>query len=406
MVDFPCTPYELEQLFKYCANPHIPHRNRIVAFMLLVELQLFAQHLDTVLQDRTMRILLDNPIYRDIPNPIMRPEDMAFIKRLHIPARFLHTKDDGTMALHVMCAPDPKKLFDLEQLAQYALIYSRPGLENTWQGIVVDFAYHMHWQTLFGFALCRALCANSASKTTLVCQFALVMAQPGLYQEAVVAYAAANPTPPFVAQYGANVEICQVHIPDDQVRNFSDNHALHVLIHNCIPLDWVDHAYTYGVVYLEQQFHQPTMSLDVFQDVNDERLQRLSVYETPPTIPHWNGWREISEEDRYCLLFKHAKEVAAQIDTEGLGLYYYIGMDPNVGQLWKQTPVHGTMPVIGPAINVALTNSIMVDVTAAGGPLTPPKTESAPQPPVINITQPEAATTMEAGRAQTTTGTG
>ncbi|KAG6894079.1 hypothetical protein C0992_007588 [Termitomyces sp. T32_za158] len=138
-----------------------------------------------------------------------------------------------------------------------------------------------------------------------------------------------------MAQYGADVEICQVHVPDDQVQNFSDDDVLCVLIHNRIPPDWVDHAYTYGVVYLEQQFHQPMMSLDIFRDVNDERLQRLSVYGTPYTIPHWDGWREISEEDRYRLLFKRAKEVAAQIDTEGLGLYYYIRMDPNVGQLWK-----------------------------------------------------------------------
>ncbi|KAG6894925.1 hypothetical protein C0992_003938 [Termitomyces sp. T32_za158] len=174
-----------------------------------------------------------------------------------------------------------------------------------------------------------------------------------------------------MAQYGANIELCQVYVPDDQVRNFSDDDAICVLIHNRIPPDW-----------------------------------RLSIYGTPPAIPAWDGWQEILEEDRYCLLFKRAEEVAAQIDTEGTGLYYYIGMDPNVGQLWKQTPAHGTMPIIGPAINVALTNSIMVDATAAGGPSTPLKTEFAPQPPAINIAQPEAATMTETGRAQATTGTG
>ncbi|KAG6894930.1 hypothetical protein C0993_010459, partial [Termitomyces sp. T159_Od127] len=94
--------------------------------------------------------------------------------------------------------------------------------------------------------------------------FALVMARPGLYWEAVAAYAAANPTQPFVAQFGANLEIQQVHVPDDQVQNFTNNDAICILIHNRIPPDWVDHAYMYGVVYLEQQFHQPTMSLDVF----------------------------------------------------------------------------------------------------------------------------------------------
>ncbi|KAG6896980.1 hypothetical protein C0992_004870 [Termitomyces sp. T32_za158] len=193
------------------------------------------------------------------------------------------------------------------------------------------------------------------------------MVQPGLYRQAVSDYAVANPMQPFVAQYGADLEICQVHVPDDQVWNFSDDNAIYV---------------------------------------NDEHLQRLSVYGTLPAIPNWDGWREISEEDCYHLLFKRADEVAVQIDTEGTGLYYYIGMDPNVGQLWKRTPAHGMMPVIGTAINVALTDSIMVDATAAGGPLTSPKTESKPQPPAINIAQMEAAMTTEVGRAQTTTETG
>ncbi|KAG6875599.1 hypothetical protein C0993_008355 [Termitomyces sp. T159_Od127] len=355
---FPCTPYELERLFKYCANPHVPCHNHIVAFMLISELQLVAQHLDTALQDRTMQILLEDLSYWDLPNPVQGPEDMAIIKQCHIPTCFLRTKDDGTSALHVMRAPDPKRPFDLEQIAQYALIYSWLGLENTWQDIVVDFAYRMHWQTLFGFALCRALCANSAGKTTIVQRFTLVMAHPRLYWEAVAAYAVANPTQPFVAQFGANLEIRQVHVPDDQVQNFTNDDTICVLIHNRIPPDWVDHAYTYGVVYLEQQFHQPTISLDIFRNIDDERLQRLAVYGTPPTIPNWDGWREMSEEDHY-LLFKHANKLAAQQDPEAIGLYYYIGMDPNVGHLWKRMPAHGTMPVIGSAINVALTDAIM-----------------------------------------------
>ncbi|KAG6876580.1 hypothetical protein C0993_002096 [Termitomyces sp. T159_Od127] len=299
---FPCTPYELERLFKYCANPHVPCHDRIVAFMLISELRLVAQRLDTALQDRTMQILLQDALYQDLPNPIQGPEDMAIIEQRHISMCFLCTKDD--------------EAFDLEQIVQYALIYSQPGLENTWQGIAVDFAYCMHWQTLFGFALRRALCMNSAGKTTIVQRFALVMAHPGLYREAVAAYAAANPTQPFVAQFGANLEIRQVHIPDDQVWNFTNNDAIRVLIHNRIPPDWVDHAYMYGMVYLEQQFHQPTMSLDVFQDVNDERLQRLVVYGMPPAIPNWDGWREISEEDHYCLLFKRADKMATQQDPE------------------------------------------------------------------------------------------
>ncbi|KAG6898974.1 hypothetical protein C0993_002107 [Termitomyces sp. T159_Od127] len=166
-------------------------------------------------------------------------------------------------------------------------------------------------------------------------------------------------------------------------------------------MDWVDHAYMYSVVYLEQQFYQPMMSLNIFKDINNEHLQHLAIYGTSPTIPHWDGWHELSEEDHYHLLFKHTEESATNLVPEATGLYYYIGMDLNVGQLWKQTPAHNMMPTIGAAINIALLDYDMVDATEAEGPMAPPKMESVPLPSVINVATGEAAKMMEAGRPQT-----
>ncbi|KAG6881758.1 hypothetical protein C0995_000757, partial [Termitomyces sp. Mi166 len=103
-------------------------------------------------------------MYRDIQSPIWGDEDKDFVIPQHIPTCFTCVKEDGTIALHVMRAPDPSQPFDLKQIAQYVLIFGWPGLENTWQGIAFDFAYRMHWQTLFGFALCWALCTTSAAK--------------------------------------------------------------------------------------------------------------------------------------------------------------------------------------------------------------------------------------------------
>ncbi|KAG6899704.1 hypothetical protein C0993_007715 [Termitomyces sp. T159_Od127] len=102
-------------------------------------------------------------------------------------------------------------------------------------------------------------------------------------------------------------------------------------------------------------------------------------------VPQWDGWHEMSKEDYCCLLFKHAKESMAGLSPEASGLYYYIGMDPNVDQLQKQTLVHGTMPAIGAATNIALTNCEMVDMTAAGGTMTPPKKDSELLPSTINV---------------------
>ncbi|KAG6876501.1 hypothetical protein C0992_012752 [Termitomyces sp. T32_za158] len=310
----------------------------------------------------------------DLVNPMQGPKDLGIAERQHIPLHYTHVKDDGMVALRIMRTPDPNKLLNLEQIAQYALIFGCPGMENTWQGIVADFAYWMHWRTLFGFAFCHTLCINSAGKMTLV------------YEK------------PFKAQQRAQLTIYQLHVPDDQVHNFSDEDVLRILLYNRIPLEWVDHAYAYCVVYLKQQFHQPIMSLDIFCEIDNEHLKHLKLYGTPLAIPRWDGWQETTEEDQYHLMFKQTEESTASLFPEANGLYCYIGMDPNVGQLWKRTLMHGTIPSIGVATNVALTDCDMVDMTVAGSPTTPLIMESEPLSPVTNITNEESTKTTKAGR--------
>ncbi|KAG6870362.1 hypothetical protein C0995_013526, partial [Termitomyces sp. Mi166 len=76
---FPRTPYELEQLYKHYANKHAPHRNRVVAYLLINELLLVAQKLDKSLLDKMMQALLYDPIYRDLQSPIQGEEDKDFV---------------------------------------------------------------------------------------------------------------------------------------------------------------------------------------------------------------------------------------------------------------------------------------------------------------------------------------
>ncbi|KAG6860149.1 hypothetical protein C0995_015199 [Termitomyces sp. Mi166 len=88
------------------------------------------------------------------------------------------------------------------------------------------------------------------------------------------------------------------------------------------------------------------MSLDIFHKIDDERHQHLLRYGTPPAISQWDGWREISEDNHYRLLFKRDKECALSKSPEAKGLYYYIGMDPNQVHLWKRTAAHGPLPPV------------------------------------------------------------
>ncbi|KAG6870043.1 hypothetical protein C0995_015575 [Termitomyces sp. Mi166 len=200
-----------------------------------------------------------------------------------------------------------------------------------------------------------------------------------------------------VAQYGSHLNLMQVHVPDEMARNFSDDDVLRILLHNQIPLDWVDHAYTYSVVYLEQQFHSPTMSMDIFHKIDDEHLQCLSHYGTPPTIPQWDRWREISEDDHYCLLFKRDEERALLNSPEAKGLYYYIGMDPNRVHLWKHTAAHGPLPPVPTATNITLVESSVVAATTASGPSASLGPVLASQEPATNIATSDVTMALESG---------
>ncbi|KAG5351285.1 hypothetical protein C0989_007082 [Termitomyces sp. Mn162] len=294
-----------------------------------------------------------------------------------------------------MPTPDSSNPFDLEQLAQYVLIFGQPGLENTWQRIAFNFAFWMHWQTLFGFALCQALCANSTVKTTVVKRMALVMVQPGMYQDAVAAYNAAFSDQPMVAQHGASINIHLVHVPDDVACNFSDKNALHILLHNHNLVDWVDHAYIYSMVYLKQQFHQPMLSLDIFKAIDNECIECLAQYGAPPAIPQWNEWREMSKDDHYCLMFKHDKEHILPDSLEAKDLYFFISMNPNWDCLWKQTAAHGELPPLADATNIALSKLTLVDTKTELGPSTPLRMELASSTLMANIAMGNVAMMME-----------
>ncbi|KAG6893586.1 hypothetical protein C0995_016651 [Termitomyces sp. Mi166 len=212
-----------------------------------------------------------------------------------------------------------------------------------------------------------------------------------MYREAVASYNAV-----FLDQL-------MVHMPDEMAQNFSDNDALRILLHNWIPLDWVDHAYIYGVVYLEQQFYNPMMSLDIFCEIDDKRHQRLLRYGTPPTIPQWDGWREISENDHYCLLFKRDKECTLPESPEAKGLYYYIGMDSNQVHLWKHMAAHGPLLLVPTVTNIAPMESSVVAATTASGPSAPPGPVPASQEPATNSTTGDVTMALESGEVPSET---
>ncbi|KAG6876275.1 hypothetical protein C0993_004523 [Termitomyces sp. T159_Od127] len=114
---FPSMPFELEWLHKYYTNPHVPHHDHVVAYMLLTKLQEFVWKCNMSLQDCTMKLLCDNPGYQEMVNPMQGPENLLLVEHHQILSCSLCIKEDGTSALRVVHMPDLNMLFNLKQLA-------------------------------------------------------------------------------------------------------------------------------------------------------------------------------------------------------------------------------------------------------------------------------------------------
>ncbi|KAG6881175.1 hypothetical protein C0995_002793, partial [Termitomyces sp. Mi166 len=144
-------------------------------------------------------------------------------------------------------------------------------------------------------------------------------------------------------------------------------------------------------------------SLDIFHKIDDKRHQRLLCYGTPPAIPQWDGWREISEDNHYRLLFKHDEEHALPESPEAKGLYYYIGMDPNQVHLWKHTAAHGPLLLVLTVTNIAPVESLVVAAMTASGPSAPPGPVLASQEPATNSATGDVTMALELGEVPSET---
>ncbi|KAG6893094.1 hypothetical protein C0995_001620 [Termitomyces sp. Mi166 len=139
------------------------------------------------------------------------------------------------------------------------------------------------------------------------------------------------------------------------------------------------------------------MSMNIFHKIDNKHIQCLSHYGTPPAISQWDGWRKISEDNYYCLLFKHNKERALQDSPEAKGLYYYIGMDLNQVHLWKRMAAHGPLPPVPTATNIAPMELLVVAAMTASGLSAPLGPVPALQEPVTNIATSDVTMALESG---------
>jgi len=96
------------------------------------------------------------------------------------------------------------------------------------------------------------------------------MALPRQYREATWEYNRLNPTRPFSAQIGPTFRLHRPRIDANRTPNLGMQDVIDVLLDNRIPPEWMDHAYTFGLAYLEAHHSGHPIHRALFDEIDNE----------------------------------------------------------------------------------------------------------------------------------------
>ncbi|KAG6882548.1 hypothetical protein C0992_011384, partial [Termitomyces sp. T32_za158] len=277
---FPMNPQQLRKLRALAQTHRKSMTVRIEAYYLMREFQRISLNHFPAVRDRTMALVC-TPEYDHIMPPLDLSSRHMNIAVMPTPEGYLRWKERSGRPFFTLAGFDSEGVrhtFDLERLAQNLLYFSRPGMQNSVLGIAMDNAYRIHWRTMLGHAITRGLAPAGRARGRFARLLALILARPGLYREAIAEYNAANPLAPFTPMSWTDIQLRPPHFEAAAAVNISDADVLRAMIANGLPPEWVDHAYTFGVVYLETHFFEANASIDLYRDIDDERHRRLDRY--------------------------------------------------------------------------------------------------------------------------------
>ncbi|PPQ84565.1 hypothetical protein CVT24_006596 [Panaeolus cyanescens] len=194
--------------------------------------------------------------------------------------------------------PPRRDLLQVDQLARYALLHGRPGSPSPMMGVCIDRMLRVDRRTVFGAGLLKLLSpVRREYRPAFAREFGCLMAQPHAYHQAVDQYNKDHPGDPFMPQFGPTFSISRFVPKSKYVANMHRDDVMQLLIENRIPPEWIDHAYAFGVHYLNQRFNGSPIDEDLLASADNERLSRLDVFGEPAAIDEWSGWWNPSEDD-------------------------------------------------------------------------------------------------------------
>jgi hypothetical protein len=278
----PLTAWEVDRLIKILYNDYSLHDDRVLAYIFLREFYIISRGIVPDLRDSAMTQITTPGVF----DPNYMPSHVSaasLLPRMPDPGKPVGLTNIG-----------PEQALCIDEMARYTIIYGRPGT-NPYTGVVMDYAYRVNRRSMFGYGLMRVL--SPEGKATPFRRFvATLLALPRRYRDAIAEYNSKNLTNLFVPQPGPRFEITRLQIPPANIYNLNLQDIIDLFIANRIPPEWVDHGYTFGLNYIDSQY-STSQHVRYYEEVDNERLERLRVYGAPPAIPGWDGWRCPTSDD-------------------------------------------------------------------------------------------------------------
>jgi len=168
--------------------------------------------------------------------------------------------------------PGYDQALDIDAWARWLLMHGRPGGENHPAGVVMNRAFWVDRRSVFGYLLGKALAPqDTKGRAYFLRLYAYIVACPQLYREVVSTRETANSiSQPFIENSGSSITITPLEVGRNQLQNLSSEDVFETLIRNRIPFAWIDHAYTYGLHYMD--IHYSGQHASTIDTVDDERL--------------------------------------------------------------------------------------------------------------------------------------
>jgi hypothetical protein len=231
--------------------------------------------------------------------------------------------------------PAPDIGLDIKMWAQYMTLHAHPGGPNLFIGLAFNHAYQVHYHTVFGYALsCILSPLSSHAQLVFICHFSCLVAIPHRYLEYIQDWAELHNQLPQFPSPGPNITITRMDWASENTEAMTMNNVVHVLIDNRILVSWVDHAYTFGLHYLNHHLGHMTAAQNTLEAMDNMCIINLSVWGIPPAIPECDGWHMIMEQNMLHLhQILENKECRDIYCTDDSPTWLSVGEDPHFEQV-------------------------------------------------------------------------